>query len=115
MLVSPGAGDVVNLQRFYSGETVPCMELSLDCDWRTSLKRTLLIAVLLLAAANGEASTKLESWKIPNYSGQPSKQSSPYALDKMLDLKPGASKEDVEQAMQGHILAGAELTGTYRR
>jgi phosphatidylethanolamine-binding protein (PEBP) family uncharacterized protein len=38
-----------------------------------------------------------------------------YALDKMLDLKPGACKEDVEHAMQGHILAKAELMGTYRR
>jgi phosphatidylethanolamine-binding protein (PEBP) family uncharacterized protein len=59
-----------------------------------------------LRRQNGYASTKLkESWKNPNYSGQsPSKQSSPYALDKMLDLKPGASNEDVDQAMQGHIL-----------
>jgi len=38
-----------------------------------------------------------------------------YALDKMLNLKPGASKRDVEQAMQGHILAKAELVGTYQR
>jgi phosphatidylethanolamine-binding protein (PEBP) family uncharacterized protein len=33
----------------------------------------------------------------------------------MLDLKPGANKQDVEQAMQGHILAKAELMGTYQR
>jgi phosphatidylethanolamine-binding protein (PEBP) family uncharacterized protein len=33
----------------------------------------------------------------------------------MLDLKPDADKEDVEQAMQSHILARAELMGTYRR
>jgi Raf kinase inhibitor-like YbhB/YbcL family protein len=38
-----------------------------------------------------------------------------YALDKMLNLKPGASKQDVEQAMQGHILAKAELMGAYQR
>ena len=38
-----------------------------------------------------------------------------YALDKMLSLKAGASKQDVEQAMQGHILAKAELMGTYQR
>jgi Raf kinase inhibitor-like YbhB/YbcL family protein len=38
-----------------------------------------------------------------------------YALDKMLNLKPGASKRDVEQAMQGHILTKAELMGTYQR
>jgi len=33
----------------------------------------------------------------------------------MLNLKPGASKQDVKQAMQGHILAKAELMGTYQR
>ena len=38
-----------------------------------------------------------------------------YALDKMLNLKPGANKQEVEQAMQGHILAKAELMGTYQR
>lgn len=38
-----------------------------------------------------------------------------YALDKMLNLTPGARKQDVEQAMQGHILANAELMGTYQR
>jgi Raf kinase inhibitor-like YbhB/YbcL family protein len=38
-----------------------------------------------------------------------------YALDKMLDLKPGASKHEVEQAMQGHVLAQAELVGKYHR
>lgn len=38
-----------------------------------------------------------------------------YALDQMLNLKPGASKKDVEQAMEGHILGTAELTGRYRR
>ena len=38
-----------------------------------------------------------------------------YALDKMLSLKAGASKQDVEQAMQSHILAKAELMGTYQR
>jgi len=30
-------------------------------------------------------------------------------------LKPGVSKQEVEQAMQGHILAKAELMGTYQR
>jgi hypothetical protein len=40
----------------------------------TRLKHLLLIAVLLFAAANGDASIKLkESWKNPDYSGQPLK------------------------------------------
>ncbi len=38
-----------------------------------------------------------------------------YALDSMLDLKPGATKKDVEQAMKGHILAQAQLMGKYQR
>jgi len=38
-----------------------------------------------------------------------------YALDARLNLKPGASKEQVENAMRGHILANAELMGTYQR
>ncbi len=38
-----------------------------------------------------------------------------YALDSMLKLKTKATKNDVEQAMQGHILAQAELMGSYKR
>ena len=38
-----------------------------------------------------------------------------YALNSMLSLKPKASKKDVEQAMQGHVLAQAELMGRYKR
>jgi Raf kinase inhibitor-like YbhB/YbcL family protein len=38
-----------------------------------------------------------------------------YALDTSLDLKAGAIKPEVERAMLGHVLAHAELMGTYRR
>ena len=38
-----------------------------------------------------------------------------YALDGKLNLKPGAGKKTVEQAMQGHILAQAELMGRFQR
>ena len=38
-----------------------------------------------------------------------------YALDTMLDLKPGATKRDVEAAMNGHVLAEGQLIGTYQR
>jgi len=38
-----------------------------------------------------------------------------YALDTMLDLPGGTTKAGLEKAMGGHILARAELTGTYRR
>ena len=38
-----------------------------------------------------------------------------YALDKKLDLKPGVTKKDVERAMETHILATAQIMGTYQR
>jgi Raf kinase inhibitor-like YbhB/YbcL family protein len=38
-----------------------------------------------------------------------------YALDQMLNLKPGATKKDVEAAMKGHVLAEGQLMGTYQR
>ena len=36
-----------------------------------------------------------------------------YALDTVLDLKEGYSKQELEDAMKGHIIAEANLTGTY--
>ena len=36
-----------------------------------------------------------------------------YALNKKLDLKEGYSKQELEDAMKGHIIAEAKLTGTY--
>ena len=38
-----------------------------------------------------------------------------YALDKKLNLQSGATKKDVERAMQGHILAQGEWMGRYAR
>ncbi|MFQ5942571.1 MAG: YbhB/YbcL family Raf kinase inhibitor-like protein [Anaerolineales bacterium] len=38
-----------------------------------------------------------------------------YALDVVLDLEVGATKEQVLEAMEGHILAQTELMGTYSR
>ncbi len=38
-----------------------------------------------------------------------------YALDTKLNLKEGASKADVEKAMQGHILAQGQAMGKYGR
>jgi Raf kinase inhibitor-like YbhB/YbcL family protein len=38
-----------------------------------------------------------------------------YALDTKLNLKVGASKQEVEQSMQDHILGKAELMGKYGR
>jgi Raf kinase inhibitor-like YbhB/YbcL family protein len=38
-----------------------------------------------------------------------------YALDALPNLKPGSSKAQLEEKMQEHILAQAELMGTYKR
>ncbi len=38
-----------------------------------------------------------------------------YALDTMLSLAEGCTKEDLEKAMRGHIIAQAELMGRYER
>jgi Raf kinase inhibitor-like YbhB/YbcL family protein len=38
-----------------------------------------------------------------------------YALDSELDVEEGVTKEDLLNAMQGHILAEAELVGTYQK
>ena len=38
-----------------------------------------------------------------------------YALDTVLNLGSGATKTQVEDAMQGHILAEAQLMGNYQR
>ena len=38
-----------------------------------------------------------------------------FALDARLNLKPGATREEVERAMKSHVLDQATLTGTYSK
>jgi len=38
-----------------------------------------------------------------------------YALDTVLNLKPGLTKEELLKAMDGHILTEAQLMGRYKR
>lgn len=38
-----------------------------------------------------------------------------YALDQELDMPEGSSKEDIERALAGHVLAHTELIGTYQK
>jgi Raf kinase inhibitor-like YbhB/YbcL family protein len=38
-----------------------------------------------------------------------------YALDQALPLRPDASKKELLQSMEGHVLAEGELVGTYER
>jgi Raf kinase inhibitor-like YbhB/YbcL family protein len=38
-----------------------------------------------------------------------------YALDTIVDLKPGATKAQLLKAMESHVLAQGQLMGTYQR
>jgi Raf kinase inhibitor-like YbhB/YbcL family protein len=38
-----------------------------------------------------------------------------FALDTLLDLEAGVIKEELLQAMEGHVLAQGELVGKYKR
>jgi len=38
-----------------------------------------------------------------------------YALDSVLNLRPGVNKKELERAMKGHILAQGQLMGKYKR
>jgi Raf kinase inhibitor-like YbhB/YbcL family protein len=70
----------------------------------------------------GGARDGLNDWKRPGYGGPCPPIGRHryffklYALDKTLgNLGPRATKKDVEKAMAGHVLAHAELIGTYQR
>ncbi len=63
------------------------------------------------------------SWGKNSYGGPcPPRGSKPhryffklYALDTVLELEEGVSKQEVEKAMEGHILAYTEIIGLYQR
>lgn len=38
-----------------------------------------------------------------------------YAIDVLLDLEEGATKSEVQKALEGHIISEAELVGTYQK
>jgi Raf kinase inhibitor-like YbhB/YbcL family protein len=38
-----------------------------------------------------------------------------YALDRLLELKPGSTKSQLESAMKGHVVAEGQLMGKYQR
>jgi Raf kinase inhibitor-like YbhB/YbcL family protein len=73
-------------------------------------------------SALGSARQGLNDFKHPGYDGPcppPGKahrfRFKLYALDALLELTPGATRKAVESAMVGHVLAEAQLTGTYQR
>jgi len=61
------------------------------------------------------------SWRRPGYGGPCPPRGTHryffklYALDTVLDLRAGADKGQLLKAMEGHVLAQAELMGTYAR
>lgn len=64
----------------------------------------------------------MNSWKRIGYGGPcPPRNSTHryffrlYALGREMDLGPGAAKKELLRAMEGAVLAQAELMGTYRR
>jgi hypothetical protein len=70
----------------------------------------------------GNAKQGLNSWPRLGYGGPCPPPGKPhryffklYALDTMLDLKPGVTKKDLLKAMESHILAEGQLMGTYQR
>ena len=64
-----------------------------------------------MIGANGSGKPEYQPMCPPN--GKHTYHFKLYALDSMLDLPPGASKIDLEAAMNGQIIEEAELTGTY--
>jgi hypothetical protein len=71
---------------------------------------------------SGGAKQGLNSWPRLGYGGPCPPPGKPhhyffklYALDRMLDIKPGATKKDVLKAMEGHVLAEGQLMGIYQR
>jgi len=78
-------------------------------------------AVASLEKLNSGGTHGQNSWKKLGYGG-PCPPSGThryffklYALDTLLALPPGATKEQVTKAMEGHILAGGELVGLFSK
>lgn len=76
------------------------------------------VSVSKLGAIQGMTDSK----KAAFHGACPPKDSGPhryffklFALDTKLDLKTGATKQQLLNAMQGHVLTTAELMGTYQR
>jgi Raf kinase inhibitor-like YbhB/YbcL family protein len=64
----------------------------------------------------------LNGWRRPYYRGPAPPAGTPhiyhftvYALDQSLGLEPGLDREDLLQAMEGHILGQGDLVPVYTR
>jgi Raf kinase inhibitor-like YbhB/YbcL family protein len=78
--------------------------------------------VSLPEGASGTGTQGTNSFKKLTYGGPCPPKGSPhryyfklYALDTLMNLEEGASKAELENAMQGHILAQGQLMGKYGR
>ena len=76
----------------------------------------------LSEGAQGLGVDGVNSWRRPGYGGPCPPLGTThryffklYALEVELNLKPGATKDEVEKAMFGHILARGQMMGTYER
>jgi Raf kinase inhibitor-like YbhB/YbcL family protein len=77
----------------------------------------------LTEGGGGTFTEGLNSWKESGYGGPlPPKGHGPhhyhfkiYALDTDVDIGPGATKDEVLEAMEGHVVARGELIGIYER
>lgn len=76
-------------------------------------KPALVEPVSLKQSANSKGSTGYIGPKPPPGSGIHHYHFQIFALDRRLDLPPGASRAEVLDAMRGHVLAAGELVGTY--
>lgn len=79
-------------------------------------------AVPAVEAMENSARHGWNSWRRHGYGGPCPPGKKPhryvfklYALDTMLDFKSGGKKKHLLKAMKGHILAEAQLMGTYTR
>ena len=52
---------------------------------------------------------------IPAYNEQPIWALLFYALDRRLELEPGKRREEILEAIEGHVIDEAELMGRYKR
>ena len=70
----------------------------------------------------GDAIQGLNGWRRPYYRGPAPPAGTPhiyhftvYALDEVMGLEPGLTRDDLLEAMEGHILGQGDLVPIYER
>jgi Raf kinase inhibitor-like YbhB/YbcL family protein len=132
-----GDGDDVSPPLAWTGVPVGARSLALICDDRDAPGGTWVhwVVVNIPPSATGLPEAVPEGDEMANGAahgansfgrngyGGPAPPSGPahryrfrlYALDAVMILKPGATREALDEAMLGHIMATGELTGLYGR